>query len=336
MRKPKLEPIYRSDERDGYSVFELVIEYIRERFQIGHLVSIVDLPFWTPLVSTMEDSKLLYDCMDEHNGFSTNAPSMIRLEEQLARKADLVLASSQRLHDRMKTYHSSPLLLRNAADTAHFAAQAPAAPELASIQGPVIGYYGAISDWFDAKLVEWMAERRPEWTFALIGHTFGCDTAGLEKLPNVLLLGEKRYHELPMYLHRFDAAIIPFLQNELTKATNPVKLYEYLAAGKPVVSTALPELETVAAGLTVIARTPEAFEQAVERSLRQNNPQLMEARKNFASSHTWETRYEELHRTILKRLFPKVSIVMLAHNNWPIRVNASSACRSPDVIPIWK
>ncbi|MEI0737573.1 glycosyltransferase [Paenibacillus sp. JTLBN-2024] len=100
----------------------------------------------------------------------------------------------------------------------------------------------------------------------------------------MLLLGEKRYHELPMHLHRFDAAIIPFLQNELTKATNPVKLYEYLAAGKPVVSTALPELETVAAGLTVIARTPEAFEQAVERSLRQNTPQLMEARKNFAAS----------------------------------------------------
>lgn len=309
------------------------IEYIRERFQIGHLVSIVDLPFWTPLVSSMEDSKLLYDCMDEHNGFSTNAPSMIRLEEQLARKADLVLASSQRLHDRMKSYHSSPLLLRNAADAAHFAAHAPVAPELASIQGPVIGYYGAISDWFDAKLVERMAERRPEWTFALIGHTFGCDTAGLEKLPNVLLLGEKRYHELPMYLHRFDAAIIPFLQNELTKATNPVKLYEYLAAGKPVVSTALPELETVAAGLTVIARTPEAFEQAVERSLRQNNPQLAEARKNFAASHTWETRYEELHRTILKRLFPKVSIVMLAHNNWPYTRQCLFSLQKPGRYP---
>jgi len=309
------------------------VEYIRERFQIEHLVSIVDLPFWTPLVTSMEDHKLLYDCMDEHHGFSTNAMTIIRQEDQLARKADLVLASSQRLHDRMKTYQPSPLLLRNAADVSHFAAQVPIAPELASIEGPVVGYYGAISDWFDAVLVQMLAERRPRWTFVLIGHTFGCDTTALEKLPNVLLLGEKPYHELPGYLHRFDAAIIPFLQNELTRATNPVKLYEYLAAGKPVISTALPELETVAAGLTVIARTPADFEQALERSLRQNTPQLAEARKSFAASHTWAGRYEELHQAILQRLFPKVSIVMLTHNNWPFTRQCLYSLQKPGRYP---
>ncbi|MEC0239710.1 glycosyltransferase [Paenibacillus dokdonensis] len=309
------------------------VDYVRDRFQVHHLVSIVDLPFWTPLVTAMENHNLLYDCMDEHNGFSTNEKAVIRQEEHLARKANLVLASSQLLYERMQALHSSTLLLRNAADVAHFSSQAIPAPELDSIQGPVIGYYGAISDWFDIRLVEKLAAKRPEWTFILIGHTFGCDTSTVEKLPNVLLLGEKPYTELPSYLQQFDVAIIPFLQNELTRATNPVKLYEYLSAGKPVVSTYLPELEVVADGLTTIARTPEAFEDAIECSLMENDPQQMELRQQYAQTHTWEMRYQELHQTIQRQLFPKVSIVILTHNNWAYTRQCLFSLQKPNRYP---
>lgn len=292
------------------------VDYIRDRFHIEHLVSIVDLPFWTPLVTVMENHKLIYDCMDEHHGFSTNDTAVLRQEKNLAQSSDLVLASSLLLYERMNALHSNTLLLRNAADASHFAASVSVAPELAVVEGPVIGYYGAISDWFDVKLVEALAKRRTDWTFVLIGHTFGCDTSAIEQLPNVLLLGEKPYEQLPSYLHRFDAAIIPFLQNDLTRATNPVKLYEYLSAGKPVISTYLPELENVAAGLTSIADTPEAFEHAIDQALQEDDAEKAEIRQAYALTQTWTDRYQELHQTILRLLFPKVSVIILTYNNW--------------------
>lgn len=309
------------------------IDHVRDRFQVEHLVSIVDLPFWTPLVSAMDDHKLVYDCMDEHQGFSTNDKAILIQEEQLVRSADLVVASSQALYDRLQTLHPSTLLLRNAADASHFHNPMPVAPELMSIRGPVIGYYGAISDWFDIRLIGQLAARRPDWTFVLIGHTFGCDTSVVERLPNIMLLGEKPYEQLPSYLHRFDVALIPFLENELTRATNPVKLYEYLAAGKPVVSTYLPELETVAGGLTLVARTPEDFEHAIERSLQQQDPSMAQARMQFARSHTWHMRYKELHEYILAKLFPKVSIVILTYNNWAYTRQCLTSLQKPGRYP---
>ena len=220
------------------------VEHVRDKFGLSQLVSIVDLPFWTPLVTAMDQHHIVYDCMDHHAGFSTNDKTMLLLEEQLPQEAGLVVTTSQHLHDWASQYNPSAVLIRNATDTAHFSKPPEEAPpELESIYQPIIGYYGAISDWFDIQLMESLARSRPDWTFVLIGNTFGCDTSGIEELSNVLLLGEKPYHELPAYLHRFQVALIPFKKNELTQATNPVKLYEYLATGKPVISTELPEVK---------------------------------------------------------------------------------------------
>src|SRR5205823_2010616 len=107
---------------------------------------------------------------------------------------------------------------------------------------PIIGYYGAIADWFDAALVGVLARARPNWQFILIGSTFGCDLRPLNGQANLHLLGEKPYPALPAFLHAFDIAIIPFKKLPLTEATNPVKLFEYLSAGKRVVATDLAEL----------------------------------------------------------------------------------------------
>ncbi|OZB98374.1 glycosyl transferase family 2 [Paenibacillus sp. XY044] len=295
------------------------LEHVLAKFAITSYVSIVDLPFWTPLAAALNQHNIIYDCMDDHSGFSTNHANVIHQEDLLIQKSNVVLTSSQVLHQRVREQKHSTILVRNAADVSHFAGWVNNVPaELSSIAGPVIGYYGAISDWFDIGLIEVMARNRPEWTFALIGHTFGCDTSGVEQLPNVLLLGEKPYEEVPGYLHRFDCAIIPFVQNNLTQATNPVKLYEYLAAGKPVVSTPLPELTEIASGVAEIADSPAAFEAAVERALRMEavQPEAVRHRRKFAMNNTWRHRYEMLHGAILQHIFPKVSIVIVTHNNW--------------------
>lgn len=307
------------DQMDHWDIQYLnwSVQHVREKFGISQLVSIVDLPFWTPLVTAMDQHQIVYDCMDHHAGFSTNDKSMLQLEERLLRVAGLVVTSSQHLFDWAAKFNPSTVLIRNAADTAHFSKRTEEfLPELDSIHQPIIGYYGAISDWFDIELIELLANSRPDWTFVLIGHTFGCDTSGIEELSNVLLLGEKPYHELPSYLHRFQVAFIPFKQNELTQATNPVKLYEYLAAGKPVVSTNLPEVRTVAQHLVTVADTPAQYEAAIEAALIDSDQSIIEQRQQFAQLNNWDQRYEELHHAILRHLYPKVSVVLVVHNSW--------------------
>ncbi|WP_334072753.1 MULTISPECIES: glycosyltransferase [Paenibacillus] len=296
----------------------LSVEVVKEKFAITEMVSIVDLPFWSPLVENLTEHTIVYDCMDDHAGFSTNASSMLHQEERMILRADLVLASSQGLQEKLQRLRPDVSLLRNAADVSHFArsAQVPTAAELEKLRGPVIGYYGAISDWFDIDLIRELAEKRKDWTFVLIGHTFGCDISKVEHLKNVLLLGEKPYQQLPGYLRRFDVALIPFRQNRLTEATNPVKLYEYLAAGKPVVSTELPEVASVSPHLVGMASDPVSFEQAIESALRSKAPELEEKRREFARQHSWEQRYLDIHELILKRLYPKVSVIVVTHNNW--------------------
>ncbi|WP_052759417.1 glycosyltransferase [Paenibacillus sp. DMB20] len=295
------------------------LDYAKSRFQVNHAVSIVDLPFWTPLVKAMDRHPVIYDCMDDHSGFSTNASVVLDQEGGLIRRSDMILTSSRLLHSRLRNRHPLTYLLRNAADVNFFNGSSGSSsppPELQEVQGPILGYYGAISDWFDIGLIEYLAGKHPDWTFVLIGHTFGCDISRAEKLGNVMFLGEKPYTELPSYLKRFDVALIPFLNNALTQATNPVKLYEYLAAGKPVVSTRLPELEAIASDLAAICPTYEAFEKAVEKALTAADTRALTSGLAFASRNTWKQRYEELNGWILKDLFPSVSIIIVTHNNW--------------------
>ncbi len=142
---------------------------------------------------------------------------------------------------RIKNVH----LVRNGTDFELFNQLTPNGI-LKDINGPIIGYYGAIAEWFDTELIVHCAMEHPDWNFVLIGSTVGCDTSSLEKLKNVHLLGEKPYKELPLYLYHFDVCTIPFKINPLTLATNPVKFYEYLSSGKPVVTVRLPELEPYA------------------------------------------------------------------------------------------
>lgn len=299
-------------------LLSLSVEVVKEKFGITEMVSIVDLPFWLPLVDNLTQHTTVYDCMDDHEGFSTNAPSMLRLEQKMIRRADLVLASSQGLLEKLQSLRPDVSLLRNAADVGHFAqtSQVPTAAELEKIRGPVIGYYGAISDWFDIDLIRELAKKRRDWTFVLIGHTFGCDISKVERLKNVLLLGEKPYEQLPGYLRRFDVAMIPFKQNRLTKATNPVKLYEYLAAGKPVVSTELPEVAAVSPHLVEMASDPASFERAIQTALRNKAADREEKRREFARRHSWEERYVDLHKLIVEQMYPKVSVIVVTHNNW--------------------
>lgn len=287
------------------------LDSLRRELSLGATAAFVQLPFWWPLADRARARfawPVVYDCMDHHAGFSTNKQQMIDQEHDLLSSADLVVVSSQLLEKEARHHNSNVLLVRNGCDFEHFGRVGERQNER-----PVIGYYGAIADWFDSDLVAGLAEKRPDWDFLLVGSTFSGDTSRLSELHNVSLPGEKPYSEIPEWLARFDVAIIPFKRTALTEATNPVKAYEILASGKPLVSVPIPEMSSLAP-LVRLASTVEEFESEITAALNENTREFAEERRAFAKENTWENRHEALTSAV-RNVFPKASIIILTFNN---------------------
>jgi GT2 family glycosyltransferase len=298
------------DEKARESLFDSLNE-LRRDLLLGATISFVQLPFWWPLVNKARDQfawPIVYDCMDHHAGFSTNKQIMLDQENDLLASADLVVVSSSFLEEQSRRQNPNVLMVRNACDYDHFATA-----EKPKSKRPVIGYYGAIADWFDSDLVADLAERRPDWDFTLVGSTFSADVSRISRLANVSLPGEKSYSEIPKWLRSFDVAIIPFKRTPLTEATNPVKVYEIFAAGKPLVSVPIPEVASLAP-LARLASTAKEFEKEIAAALSEDAPDLSERRRAFAQEHTWERRYETLAPAI-RGVFPRASIIVVTFNN---------------------
>ena len=287
---------------------------VRERFAIGIHLGVVHLPFWAPLALDVSGSKIVYDCMDYHAGFSTNSGRMLQYENTLIERSELVIVSSNDL-DKKIVSPKRKLLLRNGCEYDYFSKVVPPSSEVVKYARPLIGYYGAISEWFDVELVFKLAKATPQWQYVLIGNTFGADVAPLKKLENVVLLGEKPYRELTGYLSVFDVCLIPFKLTPLTLATNPIKFYEYSAAGKPTVATRLPELESFG-DLVTLADDAEGFQRAIESLLHEDGKNNRSKKLQlFAHSNTWDQRFSVLESAIRRYLLPHVSIVVLSFNN---------------------
>ena len=236
-------------------------------------------------------------------------------EASLIRSSDLVVATASKLLEKASRTTDRLLLLPNAADYTHFGTE-PEQLMPRDLSGPVIGYYGAISNWFDLEMVKQAATERPGWKFVLVGDTFGADQrslSGLRSLSNVHLTGEQPYSGLPAYLYRFDVACIPFIKNSLTEATNPVKFYEYLSAGKPVVAVSLPELEPFREHFYAVESRSD-FVPQIERALQENSPAREEKRRAFARGQTWDSRCNLLSSEIDK-LFGRAAIIIVSYHN---------------------
>ena len=278
---------------------------------LRHPIAVLDFPAWRAVGLAIPEATVVMDCLDHVAGFSNVTPAVVAEETQLLRQADLVVASSQRLAETLGRTRSVTLI-RNGADTAFFGATGETSRLTKT--GPVIGYFGAIAEWFEVGWVEQAALQRPEWDFVLIGRVDGCDVDALSQLANVRLLGELPYAELPSYLHQFDAAIIPFKVTELIENTNPVKLYEYLSAGVPVIASPMPELVAVG-DLAYLADGPSSFVAQVERALREDDETRRAVRRAWASGHDWRARGHAFLEAI-DGAYPRVSVVVLCYNNW--------------------
>ncbi len=283
-------------EENDLSNMQLGLEGILSLCGAKDPVYMVQFPGWAQLACRQKNvrpGRLVFDIMDEHSGFSSNAEDALADEENLTRRADLVIASSDRLYATAVNRNPKTILVRNGAEFEHF--HRPRSNGRLEEYGdkPVIGYYGAISDWFDMDLLITCARKRPDWNFVLIGFTQGADISQAAALQNVHFLGEKPYAELPGYLADFDVCIIPFKIIPLTLATNPVKFYEFMCAGKPVVSVRLPELEHYASHCFLAADADE-FVVLIEKALLADLPETVGQRVALGRENSWDSRAETI------------------------------------------
>jgi glycosyltransferase involved in cell wall biosynthesis len=253
------------------------------------------------LVDTLEPSAIVYHCVDDIAAQKGVAAAPFReAEAHFAARADLVLASAPALAERMRTLNERVFYAPNVADTDRFATAlevGPTDPAIAALPGPRIVFTGAVvATKLDLELLAGVARARPDWSIALVGPVGAgdprTDISALERLPNVHLLGARPYVALPEVLRGADVALVPYAINDLTSSVFPMKVYEYLAAGLPVVTTPLPALAEIT-GVVVAADAP-ATVAAVERALAEDGPAARRARSAAVRENSWDARLEEI------------------------------------------
>lgn len=247
----------------------------------------------------------IYYCIDDYAAHPGVDVAHIRAcDAELTRRADHVFVAPPALVAAKQAINPATSYSPHGVDTELFArAQDPATavpPQAAALTGPVIGYFGLIAAWTDIELIAAIAKARPQWQLLLIGHA-SVDIRLLRALPNVTLTGPQPYDSLPGWARRFDVAIIPYRLNQQVKNANPLKLREYLATGKPVVSVPTAEVERFAA-VVRIARAPDEFLAAIEAALAERDPDGVRQRMQAVQSMSWEARAETTLATVQEAL----------------------------------
>ncbi|MEO8010437.1 MAG: glycosyltransferase, partial [Dokdonella sp.] len=249
------------------------------------------------LAGQLDEDYCVYYCIDDYAAHpGVDAPLIGARDEQLTRVADLVFVAPPALVEAKRALNANTVFSPHGVDVALFAQAADAKTEIAAgardLAHPVIGYFGSLHDWIDVELIAWLARERPAWSFLLIGHV--ATAAGeLAALPNVHMPGAQPYSSLPHWAKAFDVAIIPYRLNRQVANANPLKLREYLATGKPVVSVRNAEIEKFSAWLR-IADDREAFLAALDVALAEDTPEASLARRASVADQTWDHRVETI------------------------------------------
>lgn len=198
-------------------------------------------PMMLPLAEGLRASAVVYDCMDDLSGFRFAPPDLRDAERRLMALSDVVFTGGWSLYEAKQALHANVQPFPSSVDVAHFATArrtaGPTPSDQAGLPRPRFGYYGVIDERIDGALLDHVANRHPEWSIVLVGPVVKIDATELPKAENVHFLGAKSYMELPAYLAGWDVALMPFADNDSTRFISPTKTPEYLAGGRPVVST---------------------------------------------------------------------------------------------------
>ncbi|MDX2244593.1 MAG: glycosyltransferase family 1 protein [Leptolyngbyaceae cyanobacterium bins.302] len=261
-------------------------------------------PMAVPFTNHLKASAVVYDCMDELSAFKGAHPKLQAREAHLFNLADLVFTGGRSLYEAKQHQHSDVHAFPSSIDAAHFTqarrlSEAPA--DQAMIPHPRLGFYGVVDERMDLALLDGVARARPDWHFVIIGPVVKIDPATLPNHPNIHYLGGKSYQELPSYLAGWSVALLPFARNDSTRFISPTKTPEYLAAGKPVVSTSIRDVVRPYGeeNLVHIADTVPEFIAAIAASLDQNSTsEWLQRVDAFLSQTSWDLTWQAMESLI--------------------------------------
>jgi len=260
--------------------------------------------FYTPMALTftrhLSPVVVVYDCMDELSLFKGAPPILVRNEAEMMAKADLVFTGGRSLYEAKRHLHDNVFSFPSGIDIEHFARarkKLEDPPDQREIRHPRLGYFGVIDERVDLDLLGRVARMRPNWSLVIIGPVAKIDRNELPQEENIYYLGQKDYRELPDYIAGWDVAIMPFARNEATRFISPTKTPEYLAAGRPVVSTSITDVVEPYGRekLVRIADTPQRFVLASEAAMREARDSAWQARVDrFLSKKTWDETWRRM------------------------------------------
>jgi len=264
-------------------------------------------PMGLPFSEHLAAAAVVYDCMDELAAFAGAPAALKRNEAELFRVADVVFTGGHSLYEAKRRRHPRVFAFPSTVDVAHFsrARRISSDPSnQANIPHPRLGFFGVIDERMDYDLLAGVAAARPDWHLVLIGPTAKVDPAALPRAANIHYLGPKSYAELPEYIAGWDVALLPFARNEATRFISPTKTPEYLAAGKPVVSTSIRDVVRPYGeqGLVHIADTVDAFAEASAACLTGDPVARLEAVDAFLAHLSWDSTWQQMRGAITQAM----------------------------------
>jgi glycosyltransferase involved in cell wall biosynthesis len=290
---------------------QLLVRRALKHLGFARTVSWFAVPHPGYLANAFGETAVVYYCIDDYAALpDVDARAVAHMDAHLTNRADQVFVASSRMLQAKRQSKPSTVLAPHGVDVALFrTASDPRlaiAPGASNLPRPVIGFYGLIEDWIDIDLIADVAERRPGWTFLMIGR-LAVDAGRLKTLPNVVFAGPQPYRTLPAWAKAFDVAVIPYRQTRQVLNSAPLKLREYLATGKPVVAVPAPEIERFA-DLVRIARGPDQFISQIEEALVNDTDADRARRIEATSTMTWDARIDETVKIVEHRIWQKEQI----------------------------
>jgi glycosyltransferase involved in cell wall biosynthesis len=304
-----------NDGEGRTQILEKILMYAITHFDIQNYVAWYYTPMAYSYTKNLNPAVTVYDCMDELSAFAFAPTELIEMEEELFRKADIVFTGGNYLYETKKNKHHNIYPFPSSIDKKHFMQARKLRRPFSKTDKPTIGFVGVIDERMDLDLLGKVAKLRPDWNFVLIGPVVKIDPASLPKLDNIQYLGGKPYQELPKHIANWNIAMMPFALNDATKFISPTKTPEYLAAGLPVISTAIRDVVDPYGvnGLVYIIDTPEEFVKAAEHQLSSNRyDEWLKDVDHFLSGNSWDNTWAKMAGIIkdthLQRLNAKAKI----------------------------
>jgi len=264
-------------------------------------ITIMHWPYQAVFIPPSLKNKVIYEIIDDHTLIPSFKQKWGRIHDKWVKQAKLLITTADDLHGSYSLIRSDTLLIPNGVNYTDWASNSVLSipPDLvpAVSKKAIIGYYGSIADWFDWDVWNYAAMKNPDWAFVLLGVPYNGDYQSINNqikdFENIYYLGAKPYNELPQYLHHFDVATIPFKINDITNACSPVKLFEYMAAKKPIVTTNFREVQKYQSVL--IAKDKFEFAEKIKQALAlRNDTQYLSTLQSEAMNNTWINRVKTI------------------------------------------